>query len=369
MEMRLGLAGTAKNTGKTTTTAAVIQELRSRGMPFYLTSIGYDGENLDNITGLPKPKLRVKPGDMVVTAEKCLLTSTAGLQVLHMTALRTPLGRIGVARVVHEGLVVTAGPNKTSEVKALSELLRQFGPGICIFDGALNRIAPMAQTDGFILATGAAKTPDIARLAAETEMMWYITNLPAVPESEEIKKKQPATVTLYDPSMAKLENWSRTSLLNSADVEQVLRVPCEEWSYLYIPGVIATEPLQLLTERLEQAKRKLILCFADPIKIIVSGEISVVFSLMKRLDAAGVLVGVASRTPLLAVTINPFYPDYRLESHTYQPAYVDMVRLQMAVQKKIKVPVYNVMRQGAAGLVDQIIANAVTWESHNTIQF
>ncbi len=84
--LKLGLAGTAKNTGKTTTTAAIIQELRMRDIKFYLTSIGYDGENIDNITGLPKPKLRVKTGDIVATAEKCLLTSTAALQVLRRHA-------------------------------------------------------------------------------------------------------------------------------------------------------------------------------------------------------------------------------------------------------------------------------------------
>jgi molybdopterin-guanine dinucleotide biosynthesis protein len=79
LEIRLGIAGTAKNTGKTTATAAIIQELRTRGVGFYLTSIGYDGENIDNVTGLPKPKLRVEPGDVVATAERCLAVSTAKL--------------------------------------------------------------------------------------------------------------------------------------------------------------------------------------------------------------------------------------------------------------------------------------------------
>ena len=67
LEYILGIAGTAKNTGKTTTTNAILACLRKRGIAVFLTSIGYDGENLDNVTGLPKPKIPVEPGDIIAT--------------------------------------------------------------------------------------------------------------------------------------------------------------------------------------------------------------------------------------------------------------------------------------------------------------
>lgn len=355
MEMKLGLAGTAKNTGKTTTTAAIIEELRYRSIPFYLTSIGYDGETIDNITGLAKPKLRVEPGDMVVTAEKCFLASTAGFKILHMTSLQTPLGRIGIAKVLKGGLVVTAGPNKTSEVKALGKLLFQFGPGICIFDGALSRIAPMAETQGFVLATGAAKSPDIARVAAETEMVWHMANLPQVPRSSELKKLEIKKIGWYSSRLETMECWEMTSLLSREDVNKVTSFSGLDWEYLYIPGVASVSALETLAAHFEITKSKVILCFTDPMKCIVVGETVHVFNLLRRLEKAGVFVGVLTRVPLIAVTVNPFYPEYRVDAACYQPAFVDVIRLQVAVQKKIHVPVYNVLRQGAVSLVDEIL--------------
>jgi hypothetical protein len=112
-----------------------------------LTSIGYDGENIDNVTGLPKPKLLVETGDIVATAEKCIISSTAVMEVIAETNILTPLGKVLITKVKKPGLVVTAGPNKSSEVRRLNDLLQRIGPGITIFDGALNRIAPLTETE------------------------------------------------------------------------------------------------------------------------------------------------------------------------------------------------------------------------------
>ena len=225
LEMRLGIAGTAKNTGKTTTTAAIIDELRRQAIPFYLTSIGFDGENLDNVTGLPKPKLRVEPGDVVATAAKCLAASSAGFAVLGETDVQTPLGRILIARVEKAGLAVTAGPNRSTEVRKISRILSRLGPGISLFDGALNRIAPLVETDGFILATGAARTTDIPRLAQETAYIWRLANLPAVPQAAALAELQPATVTLLDDELAVRAVWPGSSLLSERDAAAA--VPAE----------------------------------------------------------------------------------------------------------------------------------------------
>ncbi len=367
--MRLGLAGTAKNTGKTTTTAAIIQELRTRGIQFFLTSIGYDGENIDNITGLPKPKLQVEAGDIVVTAEKCLSASTASLKILEQTEIRTALGKIAVAKVMKPGLVVTAGPNKSSEVRMLSQLLRKLGPGVTIYDGALNRIAPMAETDGFVLATGASRTPDIPNLARETEYIWHIANLPTVLRAAELQERKLGWVTLLTPDLTIIKEWPKTSLLSSHDIADILAQQMEEGSYLFIPGIISENAMELISSVMSTRQRRLVLTLADPIKLLVAGDPLILYNLIQKLEDKGAFVGVLRRIPMLAVTVNPFYPEYRFESKTYQPAFVDFTRLQVTVQKNIRVPVYNVVKQGAKGLVDIIMANAKVWESPDTVYF
>ncbi|SDF60688.1 hypothetical protein SAMN05660235_02134 [Sporolituus thermophilus DSM 23256] len=367
--MCLGIAGTAKNTGKTTTTAAIISELRARDIAFYLTSIGYDGENLDNITGLPKPKLRVEQGDVVATAERCLAVSTATFHVLAKTAISTPLGRVIIAKVVKPGLIVTAGPNKSSEVRELRALLRRLGPGVIIFDGALSRIAPMAETDGFVLATGAAKTPNIPQLARETELIWRMANLPLVPRAAEIAARRYAVVTLLAPDLSEVRRWNRPSLLTGQDIDQVWEAMSGDGSYLYIPGILNVTALKALAARCETQRRRLALTFADPIKLMVTGDLGEYAAVLAKIEAAGIFAGVLRRVPLLAITVNPFYPDYRYETKTYEPAYVDFNRLQVAVQRHVAAPVFNIVKQGAKGLVDIIQVHARPWENPAAVHF
>ncbi|ATW26106.1 hypothetical protein [Candidatus Formimonas warabiya] len=356
MQIRLGVAGTAKNTGKTTVTASMIQELRKRECRFFLTSIGYDGENIDNVTGLPKPKLRVEAGDIVVTAEKCLISSTAALEVMGKTDIFTPLGEVLITRVKKPGLVVTAGPNKSSEARRLNDLLQKLGPGITIFDGALNRIAPMTETDGFILATGAAKTPDILSLAQETEIIWRICNLPTVPRAAELAQGAPPVAALLSPDLKVIKRLDTPSLLSERDIIDLTDTPRKEGSYLYIPGIASEKSFHRACALFERQGGQAFFTFADPIKILAAGNPSSYHKLIVRLEKAGIFVGVLRRVPLLAVTVNPFYSHYRVESHTYDPAFVDAEQLRVSVQRAVQVPVYNIVKQGPEALVDLILS-------------
>ena len=117
MSFIIGTAGTAKNTGKTTTNIAILRELFKTDISIGLTSIGYDGEDIDNITGLPKPRLLLKEGTIVATSEKCLHGSTAQFDVIKSTNISTPLGKIIIAQVIKKGLVIIAGPNKSTELR------------------------------------------------------------------------------------------------------------------------------------------------------------------------------------------------------------------------------------------------------------
>ena len=174
----VGIAGTAKNTGKTTTLSMLMGRIRpDASLTLGLTSIGYDGEYLDNVTGLPKPRIDVYPGMIAAVSERCLPFSRAKLEVLERTDVMTALGRIVIGRVVREGKLVVAGPGKGTELRGIMDKMARFGANLIIVDGALNRIAPFTEVDGLILATGASRTADIPRLAAETHRMLALFGL------------------------------------------------------------------------------------------------------------------------------------------------------------------------------------------------
>lgn len=365
LKICVGIAGTAKNTGKTTTTVAILSGLRKRGIGIFLTSIGYDGEDIDNITGLPKPRIFLAPGDIVATAERCLHAGTANFEQLLLTNIQTPLGRICIVRITAAGLVVTAGPNKSSEVRRLLQLFRTIGPGFILIDGALNRIAPMVEADGLILATGAAYSTDIPQLSHETSLIEQIMRLSRLSGSSRLPG--PLTkITLYDHDGQMMQQWASTSLFAPIEVDKILcNLP--RHGTLLIPGIIGNLAFAQLSEKWINLRQPGCLIFSDPLKLLVSGNTAKVCGLLDKLTDSGIQVGVLKPIPLLAVTVNPFYPQYRLESNSYQPAYVDFHRLQVTVRNNVTSPVYNIMRQGADNLVDVIINSSRPWSNPETI--
>lgn len=369
LEVVIGIAGTAKNTGKTTTTAAILDELRNRNLPIFLTSIGYDGENIDNITGLPKPKIKVLPQEIIATAEKCVAASTAKLKILDKTDIQTPLGKVVITQVVSPGLIVTAGPNKSTEVRFLRNLLRQIGPGVTIFDGALSRIAPMAETDGIILATGAARTTNIPVLSLETEMMWRLSNLPYTEQLSKLTEKKVTGVTLFNANFQQVDGNIYPSLLSVEETKRLFQNFNDYDGYLIIPGITTEKVLRVLYDLFVNSEQRLFLVFADPVKLLTSENLVSFYQTLDKLYEAGIFTGVLRRVPLFAVTVNPFYPEYRFESKTYIPNYIDFHSLEVSVKRKIAVPVYNVARHGAKFLVDVILLNAYRWESPETTYF
>ena len=129
----IGFVGTAKNTGKTTAALHVLNLVSEAGIVTALTSIGYDGENTDHITGLPKPRYYAEKGMLVATAEPCLRYGSATMTVPVHTGLHTILGEIVIATVAEPGYVVLAGPNRRVDIRFLLNMLD--GDGRCLDNG------------------------------------------------------------------------------------------------------------------------------------------------------------------------------------------------------------------------------------------
>jgi len=330
----LGFCGTAKNTGKTTAMKAIMDGAASRNLVVALTSIGYDGELVDHITGLPKPRIYAEPGTLVAIADSCAKGSTADIEILKQTDIVTALGKVIIGRVRKPGLILLAGPTKSKEIRMINRMIAEYGCDLILVDGALNRIAPMVEADGIIMATGASRQTDIEILTAETAAISSIYKLP-----------------LWRPQQDERTILQVGSILDEAMAEEVIAQIKAETKDIVISGIIGKMGFEaLLSDALPVLQgRNLVL--NDPIKLLVTGSpIDLQNWLVKLQDnQTGVLV--KRQIDLRMVTINPFYPRYRYASHDYEAAYVDKEALKRSMIEALTVPVINVLDENEETLL------------------
>ncbi|NPV70935.1 MAG: hypothetical protein HPY55_09860 [Firmicutes bacterium] len=360
----LGVAGTAKNTGKTTTMAGIMQEGLARGWRMCLTSIGFDGEELDNVTGLPKPRIHCEEGVVVATASRCVEAGTAAFGALEDAGIDTALGRVLIGEVRRRGLVVLAGPNKTIDLEALLGRIRgmRATPDLVLVDGAFGRIAPMTAVDAIVIATGGSRNRSIPALARDTEAIVRVFGIPS----------------LDDAGWAGLFGEVRPSLANGAG--------CGETLVSYKDGRVATAPgscllgdqawaagglgiagiravfaagatdaggIRSFVRSLQERLGGVSLVFSSPISLMVSGDPVGVATAIDWVESGGGRVWVRRPVPLLAITVNPFYP-VRLSSGNFAGRFVNRKNLLREFKRRLGVPVWDVVSDRTAGLGEQV---------------
>ena len=346
----LGMVGTAKNTGKTTTTIALLNSFYDRGIPVGITSIGLDGETSDNVTGLPKPRLFVRKGVLVTTAEKCLALSSAAIKVLDRLDIRTPLGSLVCGRVEREGLVVLAGPARSKNVRQIIDYLWRRGAQMVLVDGALNRFVPLAETDGLVLATGAAYSRENAAVALNASQLEVVCSEARVMDPPE--RLNGHRTIIWDAAGQVLAETTGSLLVPEQLVPLAGQV--QHARGFHSPGVVVAGCLKQLLQWPFPPDTAYI--FSDPAKLIVGGNLETVTQFVETVARRGGVVGYKKALPLLAVTVNPFYPNYRCDTHLYQPAYVDRAELLGHVSAMVKAPVFDVAAGGGEDLAALLLA-------------
>jgi len=314
-----------------------------------LTSIGYDGENLDNVTGLPKPRITMAEGSLVVTAKKCIPWGTAKLEIVEpLDDIRIPLGKMCIAKVIEPGTVVIAGPNKGSNLTKVIEKIAGYGVDVFIVDGALNRIAPMVRTQGIVIATGAARNTDIERLALETGSLDTILNLPKAVGIVAKKVKQDG-ITIVSKQGS--EDYLTTNSLAAISVSEQLSEKIKaDTKNIVIPGVVDYGSFKKFLDICGEKLFGKTLIVQDSIKILVGGNPIEVSQLINRANDLGLAIRAVNKLPLLLITFNPFYPAYSFKDQSYSSAFVDKNKLKEALNMKLRIPVVDVMETS----VDQI---------------
>lgn len=354
MSTVIGIAGTAKNTGKTTTTSAILEELYKEDVFIGLTSIGYDGEELDNITGLPKPRVFLKEGTILATSEECLEVGSAGYEVLETTDIITPLGKLMIVKITQEGLAVVAGPNKSSELRRTLKILgEKLGCDVILVDGALNRIAPMIETEGVFLATGASRNVNIDSLVEEIKALYELFDLPELEDHEKSILPDTDRITLIPENEDDEISFLDYGFLIDENTVELIAERIDKIKAIYVPALISESMIKKLNDLVKSWKNKTLI-IQDSLRLITGGNPERIIAEINRIKNSKGEVKILKGLPLLAVTVNPFYPLYRYDTKSYKPGYIDKDELVSKMQANVPIPIVDVKSDGSSKLTDII---------------
>ncbi|MEW6653517.1 MAG: hypothetical protein AB1394_08620, partial [Bacteroidota bacterium] len=336
----------AKNTGKTTTLSFLIKGLLNNEIRLAVTSIGYDGEEIDNITLLQKPRLYFEKNTIVATSEKCLKNCEANFEFISGTSLVTPLGKVIIVRITKPGMIVLAGPNRAAALKEVINLIKErAGCDVLLVDGSLNRLSPMMYLDKLIFTTGASRNVDVKILASEMLLIEKVFSFPLTKHKNRIFD--------YDNSVIlKKGNGDAETIYPSCDLNNLHSLAScitQDAAALYIPALLSVrefgEIIEIIKERIGDNKLELII--KSPIMLLLSGEFSLILLILERMQLAGVELTYLQKPELSAITINPFYP--KIDNYHYVKSYVDKEAFRREMDSVLTTPVYNIKEIGSEG--------------------
>lgn len=317
-----------KNTGKTECLNYVINRLQEFDKTIAITSIGIDGENVDQVSNTHKPEIEIGEGVIFITSEKHYKQKLIDSEILDVSKRSTSLGRLVTARAKSRGKLIFSGPSNTIWLKELISEMDKYGVDTTIIDGALSRksLGSPSITEAMILTTGAALSANIPNLVAKTKYVHSLINIDThitkfrdelLSKSQGLWSISPDDSEIFDleiPSTFLLDKYKDKMFKHS--------------NLIFASGVVGDKILDFL--RVQKNISEITLVVKDFTKIFASQQT------YNSFIAKGGRISVLLKTKLIAVCVNPVSPEgYVLDSE----------KLRENLSKEINIPVYDIKSQ------------------------
>jgi len=323
----LSIVGMEKNTGKTECLNYILKRLDDEGKIPALTSIGIDGESIDQVTSTKKPEIELSENSIFVTSEMHYSQKKLDAEILDISKLKTSLGRLVTARAKSKGKVIFSGPPDTFWLKNVIGELSGYKPDIVIVDGALSRksLGSPSVTDSMILTTGAALSANLKSLVKQTSYLYSLTQLP------QYKSEKSEDLLMCKNGLKAI---GKHGEIHDLDIPSVFLLDknidrlFDYGNKIFVSGVVNDKVLDVL-----RMQKK-----AEGTEIIVK-DFTRIFAGAQSYNAfveRGGSIKVLLKTNLLAVCVNPLAPNGFL---------FDSDRLQKKISESIGgLPVYDIKK-------------------------
>jgi len=266
----VAVVGLAKNAGKTTVINHLLERMDG---PVGLVSLGLDGEARDQLTGLPKPRVRPRAGTLVATAAGLADERT----IRSRLGFRTAVGEVVVTAPPPGEPVVVSGPARLDELDRTVEALFREGARRVVLEGALGRLGPAApgRSEAVVLAAGVSLAN--GRDDASLRLRLAVDALALPPTS------QPAAISVQHAAGYERETAAAVSAAGSAELQ----------------GAVTGPLLELLMREGVQA----LIVVPDATHVLARPQ------QLARARRAGIEVAVRRPLAIAAMTASPFHPD------------------------------------------------------------
>ncbi len=338
----IGVVGTAKNTGKTTTLSYLMEYAHRSGRNMAVTGIGYDGEEIDNITMLPKSRLYLHKGTILTTAEMCLKRSPVEYRIILRTGISTALGELLIVEVTKSGYIVVAGPNKAASLSTVLDHIKKLKRDVVFVDGSINRMLPMSIVNRLIFSTGAARNVEASFLTAEMKAIEFLFRPPVVSGDY---NSETVSIVRNNENPVQL---ALRSVIDEEDVNLIRYQLSAGNNKIFIPGLISKDALQHIDRIIVNSPEKIQLVLASPFTLLLSENVMGLVPVIESLIEKGSKISYLRKPQLAGVTVNPFYPLY--EGGRFSAAYIDKNKLMHEMKESLSTPVFNVMEDGGEAL-------------------
>lgn len=323
----LSIVGLEKNTGKTECLNYILRRLSGYPLRVGVTSIGVDGEKVDQVTQSSKPEIFLQEGIIFSTSEKHYRERKLFSELLDVDDSQTSLGRICTARVLGYGNVLLSGPSRTSSlINWIKTLKSKYSVDLCIVDGALSRLSPAspAVSESMILATGAALSSNIPELVNKTH---FITELISIPRTKVISEGfVPESGVWKIGRGGNFDKHIFESAFLTGDKKEESGEPARA---IYVAGALTDRFLKMISSDRDYSGKEIIVrdftrIFATPLTY-------------RNFIKKGNKITVLNRSNLIAVCVNPTSPG---------GVVLNSEKLCGMLNEKLDVPVYDILKNG-----------------------
>ena len=316
----ISIVGNAKNAGKTTVMNAYLEELDNS---VAITSIGLDGEEIDQVTSMEKPQIYVKPGYLIATALDTLNNFTCKYEILETTNIATSIGKIVLVRALSNGKALVAGPARVVDIEKLIKLLKNYQLTKIIIDGAFSRQVFAKMSKATILVIGANYSRDINIVVKDAILSVKKFSLKENPyKGIDFGDK----ITIINNKNQKIE-LPYSSIIGNVD--EFFSLDMNSIKLVYFPKSLTNKFVQKLIE--ERKKCKFDMIIESPINIQLNNEV------LEKLFKLETKIYVVNPINLALICYNPYSPQgYSFNDELFKE------KLELALKSSVK----NVLKDG-----------------------